>query len=452
MKSALTALAMVACVMLTGPTAPAITLEGTNLCNALTVESGACSCTNGWRTVFSGSFDGYYQFEAPQMGYYTVYCRWFNFGWHKEIDSVVDFSIDGKLMYTLSNNAACGDDISCKTPPDAHRWRIDEVLLTPGPHKFRFTVPDGNQFLMYFLNISDTATRPVPMATAVLDTAANPQQMKIPAGCRKAASARGSLQSYVDSIIHEKTGIEMALVPSGNFTRGSGKQAQQVTIKAPFYMGKTEVTNAQYRRFVEATGYEGDEDIHSDPDVDLYLRHWHGKSIMSPEDSYPVVWVNWQNAKAFCKWAGLGLPSEAQWEYACRAGTTTPYYFGEDRKEFGKYGWANTSQEYHTHSGAGKLPNAWGLYDMLGNVWEWMEDDFVSNEYIYGHREFEVIMRFDEPPTDGSARLEGRLTKVLRGGSWRTSEVACQSGTRYNISPVNASADLGFRIVLPLDK
>ena len=268
------------------------------------------------------------------------------------------------------------------------------------------------------------------------------EELKLPAGCRPAKGADAGAGGYADKIVHEKTGIELVLVPTGDLTMGAGRQAYQVTISIPFYMGKTEVTNAQYRRFVEVTGYNGKPDVDPDPDYDLYLRHWRGKSIMSKEDDYPIVWVSWKNAKAFCEWSGFALPSEAQWEYACRAGTTTRYYFGDDQKEFDKYGWANTSNEYHTHPVAGKLPNAWGLYDMLGNVWEWVEDDYVSYEYVD---------KYGSPPTDGSARLEGKMTKVVRGGSWGNSAV-CGSGTRHNSAPTNASSEFGFRVMLPLEK
>ena len=204
---------------------------------------------------------------------------------------------------------------------------------------------------------------------------AQAEQMKVPDGCRPAPGAQPGPAGYADRIIHDKTGMELILVATGELTMGSGKQAYQVTISTPFYMGKTEVTNAQYRRFVKASGYDGKPDVDPDPDYDMYLRHWRGKSIMSAEDDYPIVWVSWKNAGAFCSWAGLSLPSESQWEYACRAATATAYYFGDDLKEFDTYGWANSSRDYYTHPVAGKVPNGWGFHDMLGNVFEWVEDD-----------------------------------------------------------------------------
>ena len=267
------------------------------------------------------------------------------------------------------------------------------------------------------------------MIVVCMGGVAGAQPLKTPTGCRVAEGAKASPEGYADLIIHEKAGIQMILVPAGEFTMGSGVGVHQVTIGAPFYLGKTEVTNAQFRRFVEATGYDGTGDRYPAPDVDLYLRHWRGTSIMSPADDYPVVWVNWKNAKAFCQWAGLALPSESQWEYACRGGTTTSYYFGEDKNEFARYGWSNTSQEYHTHSVAGKLPIGWKLYDMGGSIY---------------------AAKYGSPPTDGSARLEGKMTKVLKGGSWGNGPVVCGSGSRNNSAPTNASPEFGFRVILPM--
>ena len=154
---------------------------------------------------------------------------------------------------------------------------------------------------------------------------------------------------YAERVIHEKTGIELILIPAGKLRMGSSdrklsanvRPEHEVTIPQAFYMGKTEVTNGQYRRFMQARpDYKGEAD--TDPGYELYLLHFKGKSVMSAEDECPVVWVSWRNGQKFCEWAGLQLPSEAQWEYACRAGTTTHYSFGDDEKEeLHKHAWAD---------------------------------------------------------------------------------------------------------------
>ncbi len=271
--------------------------------------------------------------------------------------------------------------------------------------------------------------------------------LRTPSGCRAAEGAKASHHGYADRIAHEKTGIELILVKPGKFIMGASKYrsndlAHPVTLKRAYYMARTEVTNAQFRRFMKANpDYDGRADV--DPDDDLYLRHLRGKSIMSPDDDFPVVWVSWNNARAFCRWAGLKLPTETQWEYACRAGTSTLYYYGDDRKAFHDYGWAHAgrdSENYYTHPVAAKLPNAWGFHDMLGNVWEWVEDDWQEN--------------FVGAPNDDTARIiDDAFTKVVRGGSWGNNtaphNVGCSA--RYNSAPTNACPEFGFRVVLQID-
>ena len=266
---------------------------------------------------------------------------------------------------------------------------------------------------------------------------ANGADLKAPAGCVPADDAKAGPNGSADRVIHEKTGIELLLIPAGAFLMGTKPNAREVTIPKPFYIGKTEITNARYRAFVEATGYEGKAD--TDPAYDLYLLHWNGKSLMSKDDAFPVVWVSWKNAKAFCQWAGLSLPTEAQWEYACRGGTTTKYYFGDSQHDFDDYGWGLTNSEALTHPVAQKKPNAWGLYDMHGNAWEWCEDDWGE---------------YDDAPSDGSARVDEELaTKSLRGGSWSNTTLSWVSGSaaRFSSAPGNASNDVGFRVVVPIE-
>ena len=262
------------------------------------------------------------------------------------------------------------------------------------------------------------------------------QTLKVPAGCTAVPGAKAGHDGYAHRVVHDKTGIELVLIGPGTFRMGEGntfKTVRDVTIRNPFYMGKTEVTNAQYRRFVEASGYAGTGD--TDPAYDLYLRHWRGKSIMSNDDDYPVVWVSWKNAKAFCKWAGLVLPSETRWEYACRAGTTTAYSFGDDHKDLAEYARYGASRAGTCAVGQ-KKPNPWGLYDMHGNVWEWAEDDFIYET--------------ETAPTDGSARVEASMTKALRGGPWSCGVIESLSIYRHSSAPANASNDVGFRVVLPV--
>ena len=267
------------------------------------------------------------------------------------------------------------------------------------------------------------------------------QGLKVPDNCSPATGSKPGYAGYADRVIHLKTGIEMVLIAPGNFNMGetrnsftSSSPVHRVTISRPFYIGKTEVTNSQFKKF-SGTGYDGAKDV--DPAYDLYVRQLRGLSIMPAGDDYPVVYVSWKNAKAFCKWSdGLDLPSEAEWEYACRAGTTTLFSFGDDDSQLSKYAWTLVNAEAFPHPVGRLLPNAWGLYDMHGNVWEWTLDDFAKYS--------------PSTPADGSPWIEGKMTKVLRGGSWSNSSVAYTAGcaTRFNSAPGNAANNVGFRVVL----
>jgi len=267
------------------------------------------------------------------------------------------------------------------------------------------------------------------------------QQMKVPEGCVAAEGATVSDEGYASRIIHQKTGIELVLVPAGTFTMGDSQTwsksgpLHEVTLARTFYIGKTQVTNGQYNNFIEQSGYNGFADV--DPAYDTYLLHIRGKSIMPTGDNFPIVYVSWYNAKAFCKWGGnLDLPTEAEWEYCCRAGTTTQYSFGDDVSDYEQYGWELLNSQAHPHQVAELKPNGWGIYDMHGNVWEWCLDDF-----IYG---------YEGAPTDGSARLDNRMTKVLRGSAWGYIQQPRGSAARHNGAPTNTINEVGFRVVLGL--
>jgi formylglycine-generating enzyme required for sulfatase activity len=150
----------------------------------------------------------------------------------------------------------------------------------------------------------------------------------------------------------------------------------------------------------------------------------------------PVEQVSWNDAQAFCQKLSqitgktYRLPTEAEWEYACRAGTTTCYYFGDDANQLGDYAWYDGNSQGTTHPVGQKKPNVWGLYDMSGNVWEWCEDNWYDN-YI-------------EAPDDGSAQSR----KCLRGGSWVDGPHTCRSAVRIFRYRRDYRYDIfGFRVV-----
>jgi len=154
--------------------------------------------------------------------------------------------------------------------------------------------------------------------------------------------------------LNPKDGSEMVLIPAGRFLMGSEtldetRPQQQVDLDA-FCLGKHEVTNAQFQRFLEQTGHQ------------LLASRWDLHYEQGLED-HPVVYVSWFDAAAYCAWAGGRLPTEAEWEYACRAGTTGARY-----GNLGDVAWYDGNSGGETHAVRGKQANAWGLYDTLGNV------------------------------------------------------------------------------------
>ncbi len=169
----------------------------------------------------------------------------------------------------------------------------------------------------------------------------------------------------------------------------------------------------------------------------------------------PVEQVRWSDAVAFCNkrsqleglqpcynqetWQcnfdanGYRLPTEAEWEFACRAGTTTDYYFGDDPAKLGEYAWFEKNSAGRPHAIGQKKPNPLGLYDMSGNVWQWCNDFYQPDYYK------------DAPKKDPRGPAAGK-TKVVRGGAWRFSDDNCRSGYRYNENPGYADVCFGYDI------
>jgi formylglycine-generating enzyme required for sulfatase activity len=215
----------------------------------------------------------------------------------------------------------------------------------------------------------------------------------------------------------------MVWLPGGTFRMGedkspyeSEKPAHEVSINA-FSIGQYPVTFEEYDRFCEATRREKPDD-----------RGW-GRGTR------PVIDVSWEDAAAYCEWllkqpgVHYRLLTEAEWEYACRAGSTTRYSFGDDAQSLGEYAWYSKNAEDKTHPVGEKCPNDWYLYDMHGNVWEWVQDWFG----IYSK----------EPQHDPSGPETGS-DRVIRGGGWINVAGYCRSACRGRWLPGNRSRYLGF--------
>ncbi|MBW4465474.1 MAG: formylglycine-generating enzyme family protein [Pegethrix bostrychoides GSE-TBD4-15B] len=229
--------------------------------------------------------------------------------------------------------------------------------------------------------------------------------------------------------------LEMVLIPSGSFEMGApegelesdnDERPQHIVTVPQFFMGKYPVTQAQYEAIIgeNPSNFKG--------------------------DNRPVERVSWHDAVKFCEQLSqrtgrtYRLPSEAEWEYACRAGTKTAFHFGQTiSPEFANYngrrvygdGFEGKDSQETTPVGSFGVANRFGLYDMHGNVWEWCEDHWHDN--------------FEGAPEGGSAWTKGgdSSSRVLRGGSWYDVPQGCRSAYRFYSDPGSADNDCGFRVV-----
>jgi formylglycine-generating enzyme required for sulfatase activity len=189
-----------------------------------------------------------------------------------------------------------------------------------------------------------------------------------------------------------------------------------VTLTKPFYMGKFEVTQEQYQQVMG-----------NNP------SHFQGRDL-------PVEQVSWDDAQEFCKKASektgltIRLPTDAEWEHACRAGTRTTYNTGDTEADLDRAAWYGANNGDTTHPVGQKVPNAWGLYDMHGNVWEWCADWHVKN-YSAG------------AATDPRGPTKGQY-RVLRGGSWLNFPMGCRSACRLGGAPDTRFDIFGFRVAV----
>jgi len=222
-------------------------------------------------------------------------------------------------------------------------------------------------------------------------------------------------------------GAKFVLIPTGSFIMGSPSSEvgrdddespqHQVTISRSFYMQTTEVTQGQWKRVMG-----------NNPSY-----------LSSCGDDCPVEGVSWNDVQEFIQKLNsmegtnkYRLPTEAQWEYAARAGTATRFYSGENNYDLSRAGWYYVNSERRTHPVGQKTPNAWGLYDIHGNVWEWVKDWMGS--YPSGS------VTDPEGPSSGSAR-------VSRGGSKLNRSFNCRSAERRDDGPSSRYGDLGFRLI-----
>jgi formylglycine-generating enzyme required for sulfatase activity len=236
-------------------------------------------------------------------------------------------------------------------------------------------------------------------------------------------------QALQEVIFAERGGYELVRVPGGVFEMGSPKsEKERLDDEGPlhqvrvsdFYMGRYPVTNDQYAQFLKEYPKVAEPTYWGD-------RRFNGSR-------QPVVGVSWEDAQLYAAWAGLQLPSEAEWEYACRAGKSTRYYTGDTEEDLKRAGWYMANSGNQTHPVGEKEANGFGLYDMHGNIWEWTADDWHSN--------------YKGAPADGRPWInEPRgSNRVIRGGGWSNFARICRSAFRDFEPGYRFNVVLGLRL------
>ena len=248
------------------------------------------------------------------------------------------------------------------------------------------------------------------------------------------------------AVISNCIGMKLVYIPAGSFIMGSSLSAadfareynigvgefanefpqHKVRISEGFWIGQTEVTQGQYKSVMNA-------------------HPWSGREFIQESANNPAVYVTWDDALEFCRKLSqqegktCRLPTEAEWEYACRAGTTTRFSFGDSGSSLGDYAWfwhniRGVKQRY-AHPVGQKRPNPWGLYDMHGNVWEWCSNRY-SNKY------------YSNSPSVYPKGLSSGDFRSLRGGSWDSLEDYLRCSFRLWVNRNLRNYSIGFRVVL----
>jgi formylglycine-generating enzyme required for sulfatase activity len=260
--------------------------------------------------------------------------------------------------------------------------------------------------------------------------------------------------------LRDDNGLKMKLVwcPPGKFAMGSPKDEKgrhrdeedqvQVTLTRGFWLGQHEVTQSEWRQVMQTAP-------------------WSGEDYVKEGDNYPATYVNWAYAISFCeklseqeRSAGrlpsgwhYTLPTEAQWEYACRAGTTTRYGFGDAESDLPEYAWieknAKAAGEEYAHQVGQKKANGFGLHDMHGNVMEWCRD-WYSDKLPGGT---DPVVKAGQATDLGEglaakAPATGGAARVFRGGNWFSGGGFCRSAARGKRTPGFRLFNLGFRVAL----
>jgi uncharacterized protein (TIGR02996 family) len=244
-------------------------------------------------------------------------------------------------------------------------------------------------------------------------------------------------------VFRNMMGMQFAYVQAGTFLMGSPESEHgrfndeiqhEVRLTKPFYLGVYPVTVGEFQQFVSETGHRTEAEVEQDDTTWATPR-------FAQDASLPVEGVSWEDAQAMVRWLNqieanstlaCALPTEAQWEYACRAGNQAAFHWGDDKSRFGEFAWSSDNAQGRTWPAQTKRANVWGLWHMHGMIWEWCED------------------RYGDYPESAVTNPKGVLTqgsnRVVRGGSRLLGPRSCRSANRGNLGPLSRSASIGLRL------
>ena len=407
---------------------------------------------------------------------------------------------DPTVQAKVSQYGVIVEDIERGT---VHRLSIAESRLAPGSYQLRVASDSGlkldtseltlerggRAIVRVTLEASQadahaTRTPATPKARPpAASTAPKPPLAIAPFDADQAKSHQEAWAEYLDVPIERDIDLSadvkltLMLIPPGEFLMGSSEEEQKcfvektistttkwaittegpqhrVRITKPFYLGRHEVTRGQFRQFVKDTHYRTDAErdgkggiarVNGQPAEDPRFT-WSADLGFPQTDDGPVVNVSWNDATRFCQWLSTKqvgmkfvLPSEAQWEYACRAGTTKPWHYdlGDSDLPLTGYAWMAQNSGGSPHPIGQLRPNPWDLCDMYGNVWEWCED---WHDPCY----------YSNSTTNDPFGPSRGIRRVCRGGCWDSGVTYCRSAFRFQGIPPHRIDNLGFRVAAVL--
>jgi len=257
------------------------------------------------------------------------------------------------------------------------------------------------------------------------------------------------------STVFIKAGTFLMGNPDPNALGFQGGPAHWVKLTKDFYMTKHEITISQYAEFLNAIGARAPQDglvmlqgevlynnVNNESTLPIYDMATNKYTTTPGFENYPMNLLYYASAKAYATWVGGKLPTEAQWEYAARAGSTTPFYFGTQQEVLTNYAWISENSNYKAHAVGQKIPNAWGLYDMYGNVAEITEDKNTDSNTI---DPYPTISTEDSPLIDPLNQSGSSF--IVRGGSFISTKSTANSYLRSAVVSGSANYNVGFRVI-----